>query len=171
MKYLLSALLTLAGASFAFGNPDACADAATCPVTGAKGMAATCPASCCDSGSSALITSYEEVATALASDDFDAAKSAAENLTCHAECLEDTTLQANIDKFTTAASIDDARTVFKAISAAIIEHAGDSADYVIMTCPMAKADWIQSDEDVANPYFGSKMLKCGAVKKTVTAKL
>jgi hypothetical protein len=31
----------------------------------------------------------------------------------------------------------------------------------VMNCPMAKADWIQIDGTVANPFFGSKMLHCG----------
>jgi hypothetical protein len=31
----------------------------------------------------------------------------------------------------------------------------------VMSCPMAKAEWIQIDGTVANPFYGSKMLHCG----------
>jgi len=33
--------------------------------------------------------------------------------------------------------------------------------WVVMHCPMAKAEWIQKDGKVMNPYLGSKMLHCG----------
>jgi hypothetical protein len=28
-------------------------------------------------------------------------------------------------------------------------------------CPMVKKNWLQSDKDIRNPYYGSSMLKCG----------
>jgi len=48
----------------------------------------------------------------------------------------------------------------------LAEKAGDC---LIMTCPMARADWIQTTATVANPYYGSQMLRCGTIKKTVKA--
>jgi len=36
----------------------------------------------------------------------------------------------------------------------------------IYRCPMAKADWIQSIEKKANPYYGFKMLDCGNLLET-----
>ena len=41
------------------------------------------------------------------------------------------------------------------------EHDGDP-DWVVMTCPMAKAEWIQESGDVANPFYGTKMISCGS---------
>ena len=32
-------------------------------------------------------------------------------------------------------------------------------------CPMADADWIQTDNVLANPYFGASMLRCGTFKE------
>ena len=41
----------------------------------------------------------------------------------------------------------------------------------LLHCPMAfndaGADWLSSSTDIKNPYFGSKMLTCGAVKDSV----
>jgi Cu(I)/Ag(I) efflux system membrane fusion protein len=34
----------------------------------------------------------------------------------------------------------------------------------VYRCPMAKARWIQFDDDMGNPYYGSQMLKCGDVQ-------
>jgi len=33
----------------------------------------------------------------------------------------------------------------------------------VVYCPMAKKSWLQDSEEVANPYYGSEMLKCGEV--------
>lgn len=41
-------------------------------------------------------------------------------------------------------------------------------------CPMAfdneGAFWLSSSEEIKNPYFGDKMLKCGKVQETIAAK-
>lgn len=41
-------------------------------------------------------------------------------------------------------------------------------------CPMAFDDegafWLSSEEEIRNPYFGDKMLKCGRVEETIEAK-
>ncbi|WKD85259.1 hypothetical protein KCTC32516_00599 [Polaribacter huanghezhanensis] len=34
-------------------------------------------------------------------------------------------------------------------------------------CPMKKASWLSETKDVKNPYYGSKMLTCGFVKKQI----
>ncbi|MCG3178220.1 MAG: hypothetical protein BIFFINMI_00545 [Phycisphaerae bacterium] len=34
-------------------------------------------------------------------------------------------------------------------------------------CPMTKADWLQTDTSVANPYYGQEMLTCGSVVATL----
>ncbi len=38
-------------------------------------------------------------------------------------------------------------------------------------CPMANGNkggyWLSEKKEIANPYFGSKMLKCGSVKETL----
>lgn len=34
-------------------------------------------------------------------------------------------------------------------------------------CPMYKANWLSSKKDIANPYYGSKMLNCGTTKEVL----
>ena len=66
-------------------------------------------------------------------------------------------------------SLDDAREAYKSLSAAFVpmaegtyERAPADPNWVVMSCPMAKAEWIQADGTVANPYYGTKMSTCGS---------
>jgi Cu(I)/Ag(I) efflux system membrane fusion protein len=34
-------------------------------------------------------------------------------------------------------------------------------------CPMAKSSWLNDSEEVNNPYYGGKMLKCGSTKEVL----
>lgn len=34
-------------------------------------------------------------------------------------------------------------------------------------CPMKKANWLSSEKDIKNPYYGSAMLTCGQVVDTI----
>jgi Cu(I)/Ag(I) efflux system membrane fusion protein len=60
--------------------------------------------------------------------------------------------------------------------AKIARHFGSSGKtpVYIIHCPMAfdntGADWLQNHKQVDNPYFGSTMLRCGAVKETIAVK-
>lgn len=81
------------------------------------------------------------------------------------------------------ASSDDlsaARITFEKLSKPVINmhrlagHAYDKTFYLVH-CPMAfdmkGADWMQTTDQIANPYFGAKMLKCGEVKETYSPEL
>lgn len=68
------------------------------------------------------------------------------------------------------ADLETARKQFKPLSQSVIRLAvavrGDDAQQPFMHfyCPMVKGgggDWLQADDSLANPYFGSKMLRCG----------
>ena len=52
-------------------------------------------------------------------------------------------------------------------------HAGQTS-YFLIFCPMAfdgrGATWLQDREQVNNPYFGSMMLGCGELEKTLPGK-
>lgn len=63
------------------------------------------------------------------------------------------------------------RTAFKALSASMVEWASAAKpDGIhIAFCPMAKARWLQSGDEVSNPYYGSSMLRCGTLEDTGSA--
>lgn len=43
----------------------------------------------------------------------------------------------------------------------------NEAESFLHYCPMKKASWLSDSKDVKNPYYGKKMLTCGAVKATL----
>lgn len=126
-----------------------------------------CGACCAEDQMAGMLTNYEKVAAALAADNLTEAQAAATNLACCLKCGDQADLSAKVEAFSKAGTITDARTAFKGISAAIIPLLKDAGDHFVMTCPMAGADWIQTSETVANPYYGSQMLTCGSIKKAV----
>lgn len=72
--------------------------------------------------------------------------------------------------------IDKARQNFKAISQAVVtlstQVRGEQATrpFQQFFCPMVKqgaGDWLQADEQLRNPYFGSEMLRCGELVRTI----
>ena len=66
-----------------------------------------------------------------------------------------------------APSIEAAREAFKPLSSAYIAYvkrAGATTGLTVFHCPMVPADWVQSDRDITNPYYGSSMLRCGHTK-------
>jgi len=134
-----------------------------------------------------LLTPYFELQTALSKDDLATAKSSAASFKMmlghgpsHEEAPSLADLSDEAAKIEAATEIKSAREAFHAISedlASMVEHVGTSgkSDVVKMHCPMAfnnkGADWLQNSEDLANPYYGAMMLKCGSVKDTLaTAK-
>ncbi len=74
--------------------------------------------------------------------------------------------------------IEKQRGAFETISTALIQAAdqlglGPGPAAHVVHCPMAfdnkGADWLQPDKEVRNPYFGSAMLNCGSVTRTIGA--
>lgn len=66
------------------------------------------------------------------------------------------------------------RTAFSDLSAAVeelVEGSVASGEIYKQYCPMAfegsGAYWLSSSQEVRNPYFGEKMLKCGRVEETI----
>ncbi len=49
--------------------------------------------------------------------------------------------------------------------------AGQVGKLYVAHCPMAfgnkGASWLQADENIANPYFGSRMFRCGEIERTL----
>lgn len=85
-------------------------------------------------------------------------------------------LQAHGQQITKMEDVEDQRKQFEFLSKALINTIKvfgipDDAFY-IQHCPMAfdndGADWISDVEEIKNPYFGDRMLRCGWVQETIT---
>jgi membrane fusion protein, copper/silver efflux system len=87
-------------------------------------------------------------------------------------------LKKDIGRILTAKDIEKQRELFSALSNQIIETVetfGLKIETVFVAfCPMALNDkgafWLSEIEEINNPYFGDKMLRCGEVKKTIKMK-
>ncbi len=77
-----------------------------------------------------------------------------------------------------AVNIDEQRTIFLTISKSLADATQklgvkmkDSQPLYLEFCPMANDDkggyWLSIEKEIKNPYFGSKMLKCGEVKQEI----
>lgn len=62
-----------------------------------------------------------------------------------------------------ASNLSDARTAFGKLSEALVGMDDTIAGEQVRVayCPMAKKHWLQATEEIANPYYGASMLRCG----------
>ncbi|WP_420317853.1 DUF3347 domain-containing protein [Ekhidna sp.] len=123
------------------------------------------------SAPSSGISDYMALKDALVQTDASAAKGAAAKL---AESATSENWSGDIvEAAKTIASSDDVevqRTAFKTVTDGLIASlkANDSEDGVyVQFCPMAfdntGASWLSMSDQIRNPYYGDKMLKCGKV--------
>jgi membrane fusion protein, copper/silver efflux system len=137
-----------------------------------------------------VVESYLSVQVALAGDTLPDAGQAASLLPAEIEKLDPTLLSGQsarawetrfagvfrvpVEGISGAADIEAARAAFEELSIKLIEAVnhfgtGEGQVYHRAHCPMAfdfrGADWIQSDAEVLNPYFGASMLRCGTVEE------
>jgi hypothetical protein len=120
----------------------------------------------------AIVGSYLEIQAQLASDKIDGIKVPATAIATKAtEMGESGADMAKAAKVLAAASdINSAREAFGPLSDAVIAAAKvegwkDLGDAKLAYCPMVKRSWLQKDDAIRNPYYGSGMLTCGEFKK------
>ena len=136
-----------------------------------------------------LLNAYLEVQDALAHDSFDDAVAAAERAHHVLADMDDDQLEGDaaeewdehrgilhetLEAVEAGTDIDEIRTAFEPWSDGLTDfirvfgiHPGEPV--YILHCPMAfdfeGANWLQTDEEVRNPYFGSEMYSCGTVEE------
>ena len=136
-----------------------------------------------------LFDTYFHVQTALSLDANEEARGAAKDFRKALETVDMSLLQGaahqawmkeleditkTVSRIITAVDIQKARSSFAMLSESMIGVAkrfgAGSADVYRFHCPMAfndrGADWLQNDQKIANPYFGSVMFRCGVLKET-----
>ncbi|TNE87262.1 MAG: efflux RND transporter periplasmic adaptor subunit [Deltaproteobacteria bacterium] len=134
-----------------------------------------------------VLRTYLEVQVALADDDLDAAKGAADRLAAAVTDVElsagqeawsalATELRGHATHVARAKDLQGARGGFEPLSTAIeatLRSFGNplDTDIHVAFCPMADnnqgARWIQQGESIDNSYFGASMLRCGEIKAEV----
>jgi Cu(I)/Ag(I) efflux system membrane fusion protein len=140
-----------------------------------------------------IFAAYFAVHDALSHDKFDEARNAAGEIVKALDSVNMESLPAPAHQtwmaelnparesargIVSASDIADARVKFEPLSDAMYAIAknlgtGSEDSIFLIHCPMAfnnrGADWLQTSTGVENPYFGSKMFKCGVVKDTLLA--
>jgi Cu(I)/Ag(I) efflux system membrane fusion protein len=114
-----------------------------------------------------LVPSYEVIRKALAADDLKAAQAGAKVLAGKAEAATQSALQKAGLSLAGAKDPAAARLAFGVLSKHTFQllkaNAGLKKGLTAYQCPMAKGykKWLQADANMANPYMGKRMLKCG----------
>lgn len=125
-----------------------------------SGLAAASPTTIADA--------YLKIHAALSSDTTDGVQAAAKTIAADAKAMGPAGQKTAevAERMATAADLKAARAVFGDLSDAVIELVGESVgDVKKAYCPMVKKFWLQKGDQIANPYYGSSMLRCGEFKK------
>jgi hypothetical protein len=139
-----------------------------------------------DAKAEAILSDYFNLKDALVGDDtkkaaqegsklvaslkaFDASSYSKENQEELADIIEDATEHA---KHISESAIDHQREHFKTLSKDItdlVAITGTKSTLYEQFCPMYDkgSAWLSTSKEVKNPYYGSRMLKCGKVQKTI----
>lgn len=158
----------------------------TCPMKSGKGSEAACPlmttgTSGGPGGSNAsgkFLKPYLEMRNLLARDKTEGVGALAKKLAANAKSLraelkKDKAPAGQLDalrKIESAAlgfkatDLAVARDKFKSVSTSVVKYVqgfGYTGSAYVYYCDMAKAAWMQETDTIANPYYGSKMPKCG----------
>lgn len=132
-----------------------------------------------DASITKLYQNYLNIKTALVADQSDAASKAADTFIKSASMIDYKVLsEGNLDllrkdasKIADSRSIETQREAFNNLSNNMISltksfKLADKSVFV-QYCPMAKASWLSSEQEIRNPYYGKSMLTCGSVKSEI----
>ena len=116
---------------------------------------------------------YIHLKDALVSSKFAEAQKAAKQLGSALEKKHN--IQKLANNVAEASSLDGQRKAFTTLSNELISLVKKSelaqGKVYVEYCPMANnnqgANWISSQEQIQNPYFGDKMIKCGSIKRLI----
>jgi hypothetical protein len=164
------------------GESAACAmhgGSAACAVHGASAASSMVKGQ----GSSVFLKSYFEMRSLLAQDKVKGLDKLSESLAKETSTFRKKLATSSKDQAATeqlnalkdienaasamkTSSLESARESFKGLSHSILEYVksyGCDGSVYSFYCDMVKESWLQETEKVGNPYYGSKMLKCGVL--------
>jgi hypothetical protein len=134
-----------------------------------------------------ITEAYLSIQSQLASDSIDqvsaqlqAIRDSANSLKRHASQTNDSTLNTKGAAIAKAADFDvmdvkQTRDKFVSVSGSVIDlvqaHPPSDetvSDLYVAECPMVEDGlWLQTTENITNPYMGSRMLQCGSIQRAV----
>ncbi len=125
------------------------------------------------SSDSKLLASYFSLKDALVATDAAAATAAAKELAENSDNI----IKSSAEAIAAVSDVEAQRIAFESVSKEVYKYVkaqGTNIDVYKQYCPMAfnntGAFWLSDKEEVLNPYFGDKMLKCGKVEEVIASK-
>ena len=118
-----------------------------------------------------IVGSYLEIQTLLSADKIDGVKPLASNIASKAESLgaQGAPIAKAAKAVGSATDLKTTREAFGPLSDAVIAAAPPDRLKQLGVkkafCPMVNRSWLQKDEKIRNPFYGSAMLDCGEIKK------
>ena len=124
-----------------------------------------------------IVNLYFDLKDALVQTDATSAQAAAKKLADAITESEEafTSIKSNALAIANETDVEAQRTTFHELSDEVFQltkaYDVSEATLYLQYCPMAFDDagayWIAKEEQIANPYFGDKMLRCGSVSATI----
>ena len=123
-------------------------------------------------GARDVFSSYFDLQEALAADDLEASQKVAGQLSELATVQSFEPAKKMVAQLSSAKDLEGLRKEFEPLSLALIQlapsYAGPDLALFQAHCPMAfknqGGDWLQRTDQLRNPYFGARMLKCGDIE-------
>lgn len=119
----------------------------------------------------AIADSYLQIQAQLVNDKMDAVKPSAQRIVDQASRMGDAgrEIEKAAKTMGQAADLKGARDAFGPLSDAVIAAAKaegwkDLSGLKLAYCPMAKRSWLQKEDTIRNPYYGTTMSTCGEFK-------
>lgn len=119
-----------------------------------------------------VLNPYLRIHANLAADKLDGVEADAKTLAAEAEKLGDPggALVSAARDLAKASDLKGARSAFGKLSEALLAYVSGTKQSLapgltVVYCPMVKQRWVQKGDQIANPYFGSQMLRCGEIQK------
>jgi hypothetical protein len=127
-----------------------------------------------ESSGKLAIAAYLELKEALVESSAEKAKEAAIKMKEY--FASNPNINASVNMISESNDLELHRVAFENISLEMwnsVKENGAETTLYKQHCPMAfgnkGAYWLSDQEEIRNPYFGDKMLKCGSVKETIAA--
>jgi Protein of unknown function (DUF3347) len=120
----------------------------------------------------AIADSYLQIQSQLVNDKMDAVKPAAQAIVDQAARMGEAghEIEKAARTIALASDLKAAREAFGPLSDAVIAAAKaegwkDLSGLKVAYCPMAKRSWLQKEDSIRNPYYGTAMSTCGEFKE------
>ena len=119
-----------------------------------------------------LLNGYFQIKDALVASNTADAKTAINKMKASLKNIGNKKIELTaLSEIDQAKTLNDQRMAFKALSQQMTELVKmcklKQGNIYLDYCPMAQANWLSTEKEIQNPYFGEKMMTCGNIQETI----